>query len=53
MVAWTIFPFLLLNHPIVHMHVVLDRSEVFMTQKLLQAKGIIAEHQVTNGERMP
>ena len=34
------------------MHVVLDRRHILMPQQFLQAKGVIAQHQVADGEGM-
>ena len=52
MIARTVLALLRLDRLVVHMHVVLDRRHILMPQQLLETKGIIAQHQVANGERM-
>ena len=52
MIARTILALLRLDRLIVHVHVVLDRRHILMPQQFLQAKGVIAQHQVANGEGM-
>ena len=52
MIARTIFAFLLLDRRIIHVHIELDRRHILVPQEFLQAKGIIAQHQVANGKRM-
>src|SRR5260370_4417644 len=51
-ISRTIFPFLILDRRIIHMHVIFHRRHIFMSKQLLQAKGIVALHQIVNGEGM-
>src|SRR6266516_127058 len=52
MIARTILPFLLLDQLIIHMHIEANGRQVLVPQKLLKAKGIIAEHKVAQSKRM-
>ena len=52
MIARTVLALLRLDRLIVHVHVVFDRRHILMPQQFLQAKGVIAQHQVANGEGM-
>src|SRR5579883_811064 len=52
MVSRTVFALLRLNGLIVHMHIHLDCGHILMPQQFLEAKRIIAQHQITNGECM-
>src|SRR6266566_1040483 len=40
MIARAIFAFLILNESIIHMHIILHGGQIFMSEQLLQAKGI-------------
>jgi len=53
MIARAILALLGLDGLIIHMHIVLDGGHVLVPQQFLQAKGIVAEHQVADGEGMP
>jgi hypothetical protein len=52
MIARAILALLRLDRLIVHVHVVLDRRHILMPQQFLEAKWVIAQHQVANGEGM-
>ena len=52
MIAWAVLALLGLDRLVVHVHIVLDGRHVLMPQQFLQAKGIIAQHQVANCEGM-
>jgi len=52
MVARAVLALLGLDRLIVHVHVVLDGRHILMPQQFLEAKGVIAQHQVADGEGM-
>src|SRR5215467_9093295 len=51
-VSGAVLALLRLDGLIVHVHVVLDGGHVLVTQQLLQAEGIVAQHQVADSERV-
>ena len=52
-ISGTVLALLILNGRVVHVHVVLDRRHILMPQQFLQAKRVIAQHQVAHREGMP
>ena len=52
MITGTVLALLGLDGLVVHMHVVLDGRHVLVSQQLLQAEGVVAQHQVANGKRV-
>ena len=53
MIARTIFALLLLKHGIIHMDVVEHRGQIFMSQQLLETKGIVTLDEVVHGKGVP
>ncbi len=51
-ITGAILPLLRLDGLVIHVHVVLHRGHVFMSQQFLEAERVVAQHQVTDGERM-
>jgi len=52
MITGAVLAFLRLDGLVVHVHIILDGSHILVSQQFLQAEGVIAQHQVANGERM-
>ncbi len=53
MIARTELALLLLDERIIHMHIVLHRCQVFMSEQFLQRKGVIAQNQVADRKGVP
>ena len=52
-IARAVLALLRLDRLVVHVHVVLDGGHILMPQQFLQAKGIVAQHQVAHSKGMP
>jgi len=52
MITGAVLALLRLNGLVIHMHIVLHRRHVLVSQQLLQAEGVVAQYQVADGEGM-
>ena len=51
-ITWAVLALLGLDGLVVHVHIVVDGGHVLVAQQFLQAEGVIAQHQVADGERV-